>query len=56
MAPLKITFPLLAQGGGQGEVCETSKHHPPEVPPCPRGDDIFICRGAAQRHGELPCN
>ncbi len=26
---------------GQGEVCETSKHHPPEVPPCLRGGRLF---------------
>ena len=27
--------------------------NPPEVPPCPRGDAVFIERGAATRHEKL---
>ena len=35
--------------------CRLRPQNPPEVPPCPRGDAVFIERGAVARHEKLLC-
>ena len=40
---------LRARGVARWGRFAASMHDPPEVPPCPRGDAIFIERGAATR-------
>ncbi len=48
------TTAVAERRGGCGSTTHTrlSRYgpNPPEVPPCPRGDAVFIERGAATRH------
>ena len=41
--------------GAPGWVCSRVQT-PPEVPPCPRGDAVFIERSAAIRNDKFLCN
>jgi hypothetical protein len=47
-----MTLPLTLPLANQWEV--QALKNPPDVPPCPRGDAIFIERGVAKRHEKLP--